>query len=69
MRGQTRKGHSMSEKTKSAPVSDKKPRTEYQALVGLEYGDNRVEAGEVVDDIPEDSVEWLLESRCIKEVD
>lgn len=58
----------MSDKTKSTPVSGKKPRTEYKALVGLNYGDKRVEAGEVVDDIPADSVEWLLESNCIKEV-
>lgn len=58
----------MSEKKSSTPVSGKKPRTEYKALVGLNYGDKRVEAGEVVDDIPVDSVEWLLESNCIKEV-
>lgn len=58
----------MSDKTKSTPGSDKKPRTKYKALVGLNYGDTRVEAGEVVDDIPTDSVEWLLESNCIVEV-
>ncbi len=58
----------MSGKTKSTPVSDKKPRTEYKARVGLNYGDKRVEAGEVVDDIPAESVEWLLESNCIEEV-
>ena len=62
----------MSENTESTPVSGKKPRTKktkYKALVGLNYNDKRVEAGEVVDDIPKDSVEWLLESNCIKEVD
>ena len=58
----------MSDKTKSTPVSDKKPRTKYKALVGLNYGDTRVEAGEVADDIPAESVEWLLESYCIEEV-
>lgn len=58
----------MSEKTKSTPVSDKKPRTKYKAHVGLDYGDTRVEAGEVVDTIPEDSVSWLLEHGYIKEV-
>ncbi len=58
----------MSDNKKSTPVSDKKPRTRYEALVGLNYGDKRVEAGEVVDDVPADSVEWLLESNCIKEV-
>lgn len=58
----------MSEKTNSTPVSDKKPRTKYKALVGLDYGDTRVEAGEVVSDIPAKSVEWLLESNSIVEV-
>lgn len=58
----------MSDKTHSAPVSGKKPRTEYKALVGLNYGDTRVEAGDIVDNIPADSVEWLLESNCIVEV-
>ncbi len=58
----------MSEKTNSTPVSDKKPRTKYKALVGLDYGDTRVEAGEVVTDIPETSVKWLLENNSIVEV-
>lgn len=58
----------MSEKTNSAPVSGKKPRAKYQAVVGLNYGDTRVEAGEVAEDLPADSVEWLLESNCIEEV-
>ncbi len=68
MKKHTRKGHTMSEKTNSTPVSDKKPRTRYKALVGLDYGDTRVEAGEVADNIPTDSVRWLLESNCIVEV-
>ena len=58
----------MSDKTNSTPVSDKKPRTKYRALVGLNYGDTRVEVDEVVQDIPADSLEWLLESNCIVEV-
>ena len=58
----------MSDKTNSTPVSDKKPRTKYRALVGLNYGDTRVEVDEVVQDIPADSLEWLLESNCIEEV-
>lgn len=59
----------MSEEKSSTPVSgSKKPRTEYKALVGLNWKNRRVEAGEVVDDIPSDSVEWLLESNCIEEV-
>lgn len=58
----------MSDKTKSTPVSDKKPRTKYKALVDLEYNDTRVRAGEVTQDIPSVSVKWLLESNCIEEV-
>ncbi len=62
----------MSDNTESAPVSDvKKPRPakqKYKALVGLSYGDVRVEEGDVVDDIPADSVEWLLEGNHIEKV-
>jgi hypothetical protein len=58
----------MSDKTNSAPVSDKKPRTKYKALTGLSYGDVRVDAGEVVDDIPADSIGWLLECNAIEKV-
>lgn len=68
IRKRTRKGHTMSDKTKSTPVSDKKPRTKYKALVDLEYNDTRVRAGEVTQDIPSVSVKWLLESNCIEEV-
>lgn len=51
------------------PVSGKKPAVQkYRARVGLNYGDKRVEAGDVVDDIPEDSVEWLLEGNYIEKV-
>ncbi len=62
----------MSDKTESGPVSEgsKKPRpkTLYKALVGLSYGDKQVSAGDVVDDIPAVSIEWLLESNCIEKV-
>lgn len=58
----------MSDKTESAPVSDKKPRAKFKALVGLNYDGKRVEVGEVVNDIPEDSVEWLIQNRCIEKV-
>lgn len=61
----------MSEEAKEPVVSkEKKPlaKTKYKALVGLNYGDKRVEADEVVDDIPADSVEWLLEGRYIEKV-
>lgn len=40
----------------------------YKVLVGLDYGDKRVEAGEVVADIPAKSVAWLKEQGMIEEV-
>jgi hypothetical protein len=58
----------MSDKTESAPVSDKKPRAKYRALVGLDWEGMRVEPGEIVSNIPEDSLEWLLEDRLIEKV-
>ena len=43
----------------------------YKALTGLEYGKptKRVEAGEVVSDIPAGSVKWLLEQNLIELAD
>lgn len=41
----------------------------YRALTGLNYGDKRVEAGELVDDLPEESVEWLLNDGHIEKVE
>lgn len=39
----------------------------YRALVGLSYPpDRRVEAGEVADDIPPQSVKWLLAAGNIE---
>jgi hypothetical protein len=40
-------------------------------LVGLDYGNpsKRVEAGEVVSDIPAKSVQWLLDQNLIEVVD
>lgn len=61
----------MSEDTEKTEVSEtKKPRVKakYRAVVGLNYGDVRVEAGDVVDDIPEDSLDWLLEGNYIVKV-
>lgn len=61
----------MSEEAKEAPVSEvKKPRvkTKYKALVGLSYGDKYVEPGDVVDDVPEESLGWLLEGNYISKV-
>ena len=44
---------------------------QYKALAGLEYGKptKRVEAGEVVSDIPAGSVKWLLEQNLIELAD
>lgn len=59
----------MSEKKSSTPVSgNEKPRTQYKALVGLDWSNRRVEPGDIVEDIPAKAVEWLLESNCIEEV-
>ena len=37
----------------------------YMAMTGLDYGDKRVEAGELVSDLPAKSVTWLLEQGLI----
>lgn len=43
---------------------------QYRALVGLDYPPNkRVEAGEIVSDLPGNSIKWLLESGAIESVD
>ena len=40
----------------------------YRALVGIDYPPNkRVEAGEVVNDLPPQSVKWLLENNLIED--
>lgn len=41
----------------------------YRVLVGIEYASRRVEAGEVVDDIPAKSIKWLREQGLIEPVD
>lgn len=42
----------------------------YRALVGLSYGDDsRVEAGGIVNDLPAESVTWLLEQGQIELVE
>jgi hypothetical protein len=44
--------------------------TQYRAVVGVDYPPNkRVEAGELVSDLPEKDVKWLLSSGFIEEVD
>ena len=40
---------------------------EYEVLVGIDYPPNkRAEAGDMVSDLPKDSIPWLLESGIIK---
>lgn len=43
----------------------------YKALTGLDYGKppKRVEAGELVGDLPVGSIKWLLEQNLIELVD
>ncbi len=43
----------------------------YRALVGMDYGNPsvRVEAGDVVSDIPAKSIPWLLEQNLIEVAD
>lgn len=43
---------------------------QYRAVVGIDYPPNkRVEAGEIVSDLPEKSITWLLSSGAIEELD
>lgn len=41
----------------------------YRLNAGLDYGDRRAEAGDVVDDLPSKSVKWLLEQGLIEPAD
>lgn len=51
------------------------PKRRYEVLTGLNYPDpgaedgseKRAEVGDVVDDLPEDSIDWLLEQGHIAE--
>ncbi len=55
--------------TKASATNEKSSaRVEYEALVGLNYGNRRVEAGEIVNDLPEKSIGWLLEQNHIRKV-
>lgn len=43
---------------------------QYRAVVGIDYPPNkRVEAGDIVSDLPEKSITWLLSSGMIEELD
>lgn len=59
-----------------APKPAAKPRERYRALVGLNYppygkgtDEKRVEPGEVCDDIPPQSIPWLLADGHIEKVE
>lgn len=41
----------------------------YKVLVGLDYGDKRAEAGDVVSDLPTKSVAWLKEQGMIEDAE
>lgn len=42
----------------------------YRVLVGMDYPPNRrVEAGDLVDDLPGKSIKWLLESGAVESAD
>lgn len=44
------------------------PVAAYRLLTGLDYHGQRHEAGDVVTDIPPESLGWLLEQHCIEPV-
>ena len=48
---------------------EKEDRTRYRVKVGMNYGNQRAEPGDVRDDIPEQSIKWLLKRGAIEEVD
>lgn len=41
----------------------------YRALTGIEWANRRIEAGDVVDDLPAKSIKWLRESNLIEPAD
>ena len=44
--------------------------TKYRVLVGLNYSPNkRAEPGDIVNNLPQKSVSWLLEQGCIDVVE
>lgn len=48
-------------------------RLKYRALVGLNYpnpegGEFRAEPGDVLDDLPHKSIQWLMDQGCIEHV-
>lgn len=43
----------------------KRERTKWRVLVGMDYLGKRAEPGDIVDDLPEQSIPWLLEQDFI----
>lgn len=41
----------------------------FLCLIGMNYGQRRVEPGETVSDVPKQSVHWLLEQGVIAQAD
>lgn len=42
---------------------------DYRILTGLNYGNRRVEPGDVVSDLPAAAVKWLVEQGAIERVE
>jgi hypothetical protein len=40
----------------------------FLCLIGMNYAQKRVEPGEIVSDVPKQSIPWLVEQGVIKEV-
>jgi len=49
----------------AAPLVDSTPET-FTALVDLQYGTKLVKAGDTTNDVPKNSVKWLLEQKFIE---
>jgi hypothetical protein len=41
----------------------------YRALTGLSYGNKKVAAGEIMNDVPAKSIKWLRDQGLIEQVD
>lgn len=41
----------------------------YRVLQAIEYGDRRAEVGDLVDDVPQRSVKWLVDQQYIEVVE
>lgn len=51
------------------PAKTPKTVVKYRALTGMDYEDKRVEPGDIVSDLPGNSVVWLLEQGHIETVE